>query len=79
MVYSGRMITFKLKEFLEEHDLSAYKLGQAVEGISEITVRKYAAGERQPQLESLDAVITALRALTGKDVTPGDLLEYRRG
>ena len=78
-MYNSPMIKFRLKEFLEAHGVSAYRLGQEVKGVSAVAVRKYAAGERQPQLDSLAAIITALRAITGKDVTPGDLLEYRRG
>lgn len=73
------MIQFLLKEFLDSKNISAYRLGQTVKGLERVTIKKYAAGERTPTLDSLDKVITALRELTGEEVSVCDLLEYTDG
>jgi hypothetical protein len=70
------MIRFKLKDYLDAKGISAYKLGQTVKGLEPVTVRKYAAGERMPTLDSLDRLIVALRELTSERVSVCDLLEY---
>ena len=70
------MIQFRLKDYLASKDITAYKLGQTVKGLERVTIKKYAAGERTPTLDSLDKVITALRDLTGEEVSVCDLLEY---
>ena len=70
------MVRFILGQYLAKKGLSSAQLERTVKGIAPITARKYAAGERNPTLESLDKVITALRQLTGEEVTVADLLEY---
>lgn len=70
------VIVFKLKHLLEQHDISSYKFERSVEGYAPVTIKKIVSGENNPSLESLDKIITALRNLTGENVTPNDLLEY---
>ena len=75
-MYIITMIKVKLKEFLDQHNLSAYRVGQEVERMHPKTVQMYASGTRTPQLENLNEVIRVLRKLTGKHVQVSDLLEY---
>ena len=67
----------KLREYLDSHNLSAYRLAKEVEGVSPKTVYAYAAGSRQPSMENLEKLITTLRKLTGEPVNVSDLLEYK--
>lgn len=80
----GRLLhvtSWRLREFLDVHGLSAYAVVQATNGrLAANTVYALASGKtRQVELNTLDAVITALRALTEIDVTPSDLLFYQDG
>jgi DNA-binding Xre family transcriptional regulator len=70
------VIVFNLKHLLEKHGISSYKFERSVEGYAPVTIKKIVSGENNPSLESLDKIITALRNLTGENVTPNDLLEY---
>lgn len=71
-------VAWKLKEFLEEHQITAYKLKKAAD-IGQGTVYRLAKNEADGiSLETLDAVLDALCALTGKKVKLTDILEYRR-
>ena len=75
------MIQWKLKPFLEEHRISAYALAKHLGGrLSSNTV--YSLVRETPKrvdVDSLDAVITALREMTDQDIRVGHLLEYRNG
>ncbi len=69
------MIRWTLKAYLQEHELSAYRLVQAAD-LSPTTVYALARGTHERvSLEVLDKVLTALERLTGKPVEIGDLLE----
>lgn len=70
------MLRFRLREFLEEHQLSAYRLGLNVPELDAQTIYHYVRGSRTPSFKGLDAVIRGLRILTGKPVQVTDLLEY---
>jgi DNA-binding Xre family transcriptional regulator len=74
------MITWRLKTFLEQHNLSAYSLAKEVAPkLSANTV--YSLVRETPQrvdLDSLDTILTALREMTKQNVQVGQLLEYRR-
>ena len=70
------MLRFRLREFLEEHEISAYRLGLNVPELDAQTIYHYVRGSRTPSLKGLDAVIRGLRLLTGKAVNTADLLEY---
>ncbi|MDZ7704050.1 MAG: hypothetical protein U5L04_06150 [Trueperaceae bacterium] len=70
------MLRFRLREFLEEHEISAYRLGLNVPDLDAQTIYHYVRGSRTPSLKGLDAVIRGLRLLTGKPVQIVDLLEY---
>jgi DNA-binding Xre family transcriptional regulator len=66
-----------LKEYLNQRNLSTYKLVQATTGrIAERTVYALARpGVKRVDLETLGVIIAALHDLTGETVTPNDLLE----
>ena len=67
-----------LKEYLDAHDLSAYRLVQATKGrIAERTVYSLARTEtKRVDLAVLGEVLNALGKLTGEDVTPNDVLRF---
>lgn len=70
-------LVWKVKEFLEAHGVSAYRLMKEA-GLAQGTAYRLAHNEASGlHLETLDAAIAALRRLTGKEVGLGDLLEYR--
>jgi DNA-binding Xre family transcriptional regulator len=79
-VYNAVMDTvkWKLKEFLEQHNLSAYQLvDKAHGGLSRTGVYRLTDSDVSGvRFESLAAIIPALRELTGEEVQIGDLLEY---
>jgi hypothetical protein len=70
-------VNVKLREYLDTHAISAYRVVQETHGkIAERTVYALARqGVRRVDLETLGEVIGALRRLTGQPVTPNDLLE----
>lgn len=74
------MITWKLKSFLEQNNISAYALAKEVAPqLSANTV--YSLVRETPQrvdLDSLDTVINALRQITKQNVQIGHLLEYKK-
>lgn len=74
---------WKLPEFMEANDISAYKLGLKLGNGNKHTripmTYRLASKKKRPtrvDLETLGNVIKALRDLTGKEVTFDDLLEY---
>ena len=71
-------VKWKLKEFLDEHGVTAYKLSQQSQGrLSQTGVYRLTAPDiKAVRLESLATLIPALRELTGEDVDISDLLEY---
>lgn len=69
-------IKIKLKDYLHQHGLSAYRLAKCVHGVSPKTVYAVSAGRARPSLDALGRIVEALRAMTGKDITPGDILEF---
>jgi hypothetical protein len=70
------VLKIRLKEVLERHGLSAYRLAQSIKTLDEQTVFAYVRGSRTPSLNSLGEVLTALRELTGQPLTVSDILEY---
>lgn len=72
------MIRFKLKAYLEREGVPLREFARRVEGLSPKTIYTYASGTRNPTLDSLDRLITALRDVTGHPVEVADLLEYER-
>lgn len=72
------MVNWKLKEVLEQHGVSGYRLAQLTKGkLSKTSI--YGLTTKQParlELASIDAIITALRS-DGHDVDIADLLEYQ--
>lgn len=68
------MIKWTLKDYLQENELSAYRLVQVAD-VSPTTVYALARGTHERvSLEVLDKVLTALERLTGKPAEIGDLL-----
>lgn len=72
-----RAVQFTLKDYLEAHGLTAYRLAEQAKGrVSRGTVYALARGSAGGvSLGTLGAVMTALEELTGREVTPADLLE----
>jgi DNA-binding Xre family transcriptional regulator len=70
------MVKLRLKEFLNANNLSTYRLEREVTGVSRTSLYKLTAGDTDGiRFPTLDAIIAALTKLTGKPVTPNDLLE----
>jgi hypothetical protein len=71
-----RSVELALRDYLQAHNLSAYRLAEAARGrVSRGTVYALARGDVQRlDLGTLGAVITTLEELTGGDVTAADLL-----
>lgn len=71
-----RAVKFTLKHYLDVNGLTAYRLAQASRGrVSRGTVYALARGSAvRVDLSTLGAVITTLEELTGREVTPADLL-----
>lgn len=67
----------KLREYLDDHGLSAYRLMREARGISPNSIYAYAANRRKPSIHNLERLLAALERLTGKPVSISDLLEYR--
>ena len=66
-----------LDRFLEEHQITAYRLSKALEGrVSKTTVYDMAKGEnvQRVDIKNLEAVLHALSQITGEELTPNDLL-----
>jgi DNA-binding Xre family transcriptional regulator len=69
-------LEWRVKEFLKAHSISAYRLMKE-SSLAQGTVYRLANNQANGlNLETLDAVIEALRRLTGKRVVLADLLEY---
>jgi Cro/C1-type HTH DNA-binding domain len=75
------MIVWKLKPFLEHHNISAYALAkQVAPKLASNTV--YSLVRETPKrvdMESLEMILIALKELTGKKVDIPQLLEYKEG
>lgn len=71
-------VRWKLKDFLDAHNLSAYQLVDKAHGrLSRTGVYRLTDSDVSGvRFESLAAIIPALRELTGEEVEVGDLLEY---
>jgi hypothetical protein len=73
------MIVWKLKPFLEQHNISAYALAkQVAPKLASNTV--YSLVRETPKrvdIESLELILIALKELTGKKVDIPHLLEYK--
>ncbi len=69
------MVTWKLREYLDTHKVSAYALTKTAD-LAPNTVYALARGDQgRVDLAVLDKVITGLEQLTGQTVTFNDLLE----
>ncbi len=72
------MMRWKLRQYLDENELSAYALTKAAD-VAPNTVYALARGDqRRLDLEVLDKVLTGLEKLTGESVDVADLLERDR-
>lgn len=70
-------LEWKVKEFLEAHNVSAYRLMKEA-GLAQGTAYRLANNQANGlNLNTLDAVVEALRRLTSKRVILADLLEYQ--
>lgn len=77
-------IRWKLKNFLEQHKITPYKLAQKVKdngGKTHMTTIYRITGETSTPMpfsaRILEEIGWALRQLMGKEVTPNDLIEFR--
>jgi predicted transcriptional regulator len=73
-------IQWKLRAFLEAHNITAYKLAQAAQ-IAPPNIYRMLKGEGPKMFdrEVLGRIIRALRVLTGKPVSVADVLEEEPG
>jgi DNA-binding Xre family transcriptional regulator len=74
------MLRWRIRQYLKAHGLSAYDLDRTLgRKLSPRTIYALARNEpTQIRLETLDKLLGALEALTGKPVGLSDLLEYQR-
>lgn len=69
-------VRWKLKDYLEQNDLSTYALVRASK-LAPNTVYSLARGStRHVRLDTIAGVLGGLRELTGHEVTLGDVLEH---
>lgn len=69
-------VAWRIKEFLDDHGLTPYRLVQA-SGIPQGTVYRLVNGDtRNLNADTLALTLDALRTLTGEPVGLGDVLEY---
>lgn len=69
------MLKWKLRDYLDEHDLSAYALTKAAD-VAPNTVYALARGDSERiSLDVFDKVLMGLEKLTGHPVSVSDLLE----
>lgn len=69
-------VRVRLKQFLDKHHITTYRLAESTSGTSPKTIYAVASGTRKPSIETLGSVVEALRQLTGESVTFDDLLEF---
>jgi DNA-binding Xre family transcriptional regulator len=76
-VYSLVVIEIKLADFVQpQTDVSLYAVAESA-GLSYTMLHNLKSGKRTSvSSDSLDRIIFALRELTGRDITPNDLLKY---
>lgn len=77
--HHGMATTWKLRDYLYDHKIKPAKLATHLQGrVSRTAIYGLVAAEppKAIYLETLDAVLPALRELTGEDVQVSDLLEY---
>lgn len=68
---------WRLKQFLNAHDLKPAAVAQATEGrLSRNSVYALARGAEAVRFETLDVLLPALREITGEDVAVSDLIHY---
>lgn len=74
-------VKWKLKEFLDLHGVSAYKLAEKTQGkLSRNGVYRLTSEDLAGiRFDSLEAIIPALEELTGKRVDVADLLKFEHG
>lgn len=70
------VVKVKLREFLRDRGLSAYRLAKRVDGVSPKTVYAVSAGRARPSLDALGKIVDALREMTSEEIQPADLLEF---
>lgn len=72
------MLKWKLRDYLDRHNLSAYALTRAAD-VAPNTVYALARGDSERiSLEVFDKVLAGLEKLTGEPVNVADLLERER-
>jgi hypothetical protein len=73
------MIEFRLKSFLEAHQIPVYRLAAQM-GRSAPNIHRLlqGSGPKNFNAETLSDTLEALQVLTGQAVTVGDLLVYKR-
>lgn len=75
LCYSQLVMKWRLKNYLDKHDLTPYSLVRAT-GVSPTTVYGLAQGKHERiSLDVLDRVIWGLEKLTGETVELSDVLE----
>lgn len=77
--HSDMATTWKLRDYLHDRRIRPAKLATLLEGRMSRNSIYGLVGEEPPKavyLETIDAIIPALRELTGEDVQVSDLLEY---
>ena len=73
--YYERMMRWRLRDYLNEHNLSAYALTRAAD-VAPNTVYALARGDSERiSLAVFDKVLAGLEKLTGRPVSVADLLE----
>ncbi|WP_083939272.1 helix-turn-helix domain-containing protein [Deinococcus apachensis] len=73
------MIEWQLKHLLEQEGITPYRLSQLLDGqVSRNTIYALARGKSERvDLSVLNAVISQLRRMTGRQIDVSDLLYYK--
>lgn len=79
-IQTAMAMKWRLPEIMREHELTAYRIGKELGGVTRMsTVYRMADEENPPvriEIETLGEMLEALYRLTGKRFTTSDLLEY---
>lgn len=82
--HNGRVLRLTVREFLDAHGLSAYKLARKIREVrgdqkkpTDAAVYAFVNGTNAPSWDMLNDCIAALRGMTGRDVHPAEVLEWK--
>jgi DNA-binding Xre family transcriptional regulator len=80
MIDSLMPTRWKLKEFLDDYNITVYALAQKTEGkLSRNALYHLASNPKGIQFETLNVLVPILSEMTGQKLSVSDLLDYEDG